>query len=264
MRTNDLAAEPLPALVKGTGPGLLLAHGAGGSPELNFPFIDDLARRHTVVAPYYPGTGPAPRAATPLSADDLADRLVATAVDAGLASFAMLGYSLGVPLTIRAAARHPERVRALALTAGFAHARTSMQSAGALWAGLLARGDQESLAHFLAFFCGSEAGLSALSSDDYARLVETLRTPPPPGAPDQVDLVQRIDVRADLPRIAVPTLVVATTADTLVAPAHSAELLDAIPGARGVSIDSGHLIGAERPDEWHRAIEHFLQTLDTE
>lgn len=38
------------ATVRGRGPGLLLAHGAGGSVDANFgPVLDDLARTHTLV-----------------------------------------------------------------------------------------------------------------------------------------------------------------------------------------------------------------------
>src|SRR4051794_22498174 len=42
--------------VHGSGPGLLLAHGAGGSAEANFgPVLPELAAGYTVVAPDYPG-----------------------------------------------------------------------------------------------------------------------------------------------------------------------------------------------------------------
>lgn len=49
-------------LVRGSGPGLLLAHGSGGSVEGNFgTILDDLAAAHTVVGPDYPGAGQTPR-----------------------------------------------------------------------------------------------------------------------------------------------------------------------------------------------------------
>ncbi|MFH8496767.1 alpha/beta fold hydrolase [Streptomyces coeruleorubidus] len=41
----------------------------------------------------------------------------------------------------------------------------------------------------------------------------------PSGTGDQLDLVRRVDVRADLAGISVPTLVVITTADPLISPA---------------------------------------------
>ncbi|MGB8201081.1 MAG: hypothetical protein WCF33_15535 [Pseudonocardiaceae bacterium] len=55
-----MTITPLDALVRGpnSSTGTLLLYGAGGSPELNFPFLNDLATAGgRVVAPYYPGTG---------------------------------------------------------------------------------------------------------------------------------------------------------------------------------------------------------------
>lgn len=46
---------------RGSGPGLLLAHGAGGGIEANYgPIMEGLAARHTVVGVDYPGTGDTP------------------------------------------------------------------------------------------------------------------------------------------------------------------------------------------------------------
>ncbi len=104
----------------GAGPGLLLAHGAGSSLAGTYgPILEGLAARFTVVGIDYPGSGDTPRSTTPLSVDDLADELVAAADAEGLDRFALSGYSLGGSVAIRAAARHPERVTALVLTAAF-------------------------------------------------------------------------------------------------------------------------------------------------
>ncbi|MFJ5884751.1 alpha/beta fold hydrolase [Kitasatospora cineracea] len=80
----------------------------------------------------------------------------------------------------------------------------------------------------------------------------------PPGTPEQVDLVRRIDVRADLARVQAPTLVITTTADPLVPPALQRELADRIPGARRAELPTGHLPFAERPEQWRALITDFL------
>src|SRR5690349_8298937 len=106
---------PLHTTVSGTGPGIVLAHGAGGGIEANFgALIPALARTHTVVGSDYPADD------TPLTLDDLADALVAAAVEAGVPTFTIIGFSLGTAVAVRAAARHPERVTGLLLTAGLA------------------------------------------------------------------------------------------------------------------------------------------------
>jgi pimeloyl-ACP methyl ester carboxylesterase len=94
-----------------SGPGPLLAHGAGGSAEANFgPVLPELAAGHTVVAPDYPGAGETPCNTGPLDLDMLADGLVASALHAGVERFGIVGYSLGTAVAVRAATRHPDRV----------------------------------------------------------------------------------------------------------------------------------------------------------
>ncbi|MCX5444863.1 alpha/beta fold hydrolase [Streptomyces nigrescens] len=125
--TNAAAAlPPLSTTVAGdpTGPGILLAHGATGSIQGNYGDLIPalVASGHRVVAPDYPGSGKTPRATGPLELDALADALVAEALAAGLETFTLIGYSMGTAVSVRAATRHPERVRGLVLTAGLAAA----------------------------------------------------------------------------------------------------------------------------------------------
>lgn len=244
--------------VRGAGPGLLLAHGAGGGVEANFgPILDDLARTRTVVGVDYPGTGATPRATAPLVLDDLADELVRAGVDNGLDTFAILGYSLGTAVAVRAATRHPERVTALVLTAGFARPDNHLRLACATWAGLL-DGDRTLLARYLTLVASGATSLASLDPDDLAKSVDQLAGSIPPGTPEHVALVTSVDTTAELASIAVPTLVVAATEDRLVPPALSRQLADGIPGAELVEVRAGHLVGAEAPGEWLRAIEGFL------
>ncbi|MEU3370363.1 alpha/beta fold hydrolase [Streptomyces sp. NPDC006711] len=255
-------ALPKPVLartVRGSGPGLLLAHGAGGSVEGNYgPILDGLAARHTVVGADYPGTGRTPRSKTPLDADELADQLVAAADAEGLDTFAIAGFSLGGPLAIRAAVRHPERVTALVLTATFAHRDNKLDLAAALWQRLYETGDRSQLAEYLTLVAFSTPALNALAPDQLRAGADLLAEAIPPGTPDHTDLVRRIDVRDDLARITVPTLVISTTGDPLVPPALHRRLADEIPGARLAEIATGHLPFAERPEEWLELITAFL------
>ncbi|MFI6574220.1 alpha/beta fold hydrolase [Nocardiopsis sp. NPDC050513] len=244
--------------VKGSGPGLVLAHGAGGGIEPNFgPLLDDLTSTHTVVAPDLPGTGGTPRSASPLDLDATADTLVATAVAAGVERFTVLGYSLGAAIAVRAATRHPERVTGLILTAGFARPDNRMRLAVQAWRELL-EGDRELLARFLTFVAPSDHVLEAMDAADLERAVSDLAASIPEGTPGHVDLVGRADTTADLPGIAVPTLVVAAALDRLAPPALSRALADGIPGARFVEVESGHLVAAEAPDAWRAAVRAFL------
>jgi pimeloyl-ACP methyl ester carboxylesterase len=245
--------------VHGSGPGLLLAHGGGGSAAANFgPLLDDLATTHTVVAPDYPGSGGTARSPVPLQLDELADGVVRAATGAGVDRFTVLGYSLGAAVAVRAATRHPERVTGLVLTAGFARPDNRVQLAVDLWLALLDQPDRGLVSRFLTLVGTGEPHLNAMAPAEVAASVEALAGLLPAGTPEQVDLVARVDVRADLPGLAVPTLVVATAFDGLAGPALSRDLAAAIPGAELVEIASGHLPGLEARDEWLGAIRGFL------
>jgi 3-oxoadipate enol-lactonase len=245
--------------VRGTGPGLVLAHGAGGSIEMNYgPILDGLAAGHTVVGVDYPGTGDTPRATRPFDVDELADQLVAASDAEGLQTFALAGYSLGGPIAVRAAVRHPERVKALILTATFAHRDTKLALLADVWHRLDASGDHELLAKFLNLVAFSTPALRALTDEQLQAAVAGLAGAITAGTPEQTELVGRIDVRDDLARIAVPTLVISTTGDAVVSPELQKELADGIPGARLVSLDSGHLPFVELPEAWLGLITSFL------
>ena len=69
----------------------------------------------------------------------------------------------------------------------------------------------------------------------------------------------RADSRPVLPTIACPTVVVTGLQDALLAPALSAEMAAAIPGAQMVALDGcGHCANLERPDEVNRALAAWL------
>jgi pimeloyl-ACP methyl ester carboxylesterase len=211
-----------------------------------------------VVGVDYPGTGRTPRAPGPLSVDFLADQLVAAADAERLQRFALAGFSLGGPVAIRAAAKYPERVSALILTATFAYRDARLDLSAKLWSDLYEAGDAMRLAEFLTLAGFSAEALDATPERDLRLAIEGLAGLIPAGTPEHVDLVRRADVRADLTWITAPTLVVSTTGDPLVSPHLHEELAARIPGARLARIATGHLPFAERPEEWLGLITGFL------
>ncbi|WAU82872.1 alpha/beta fold hydrolase [Streptomyces sp. Qhu-G9] len=260
---HALPSPELDVLVQGRGPALLLAHGAGGGIEANFGLaLDDLAQDHTLVGPHYPGAGASPRAIEPLALDDLADRLVAAAVAAGQDSFAVLGESLGSAVAVRIATRHPTRVRALILTAGFPTADPVLALAAQLFKSLAAAGQWNDLARLALVSCMSRADLADLEPADLDAAVSQTLAAMPPGMLDHFDLVSRVDVRTDLPKVSAPTLVVAPTGDRLVLPESSYRLAAGIPGARLIELPgAAHVLNTADRATWLRHVREFLAAL---
>lgn len=245
-------------IVRGSGPGLLLAHGAGGSVDANFgAIIDDLAHTHTVIGPDYPGSGATARSTEPLTLDGVADALVHSAARAGVTQFAILGYSLGAAVAVRAATRHPDRVTGLILTAGFAYPSNRLRLVVELWRSLLP-GDPSLLATFLTLVASGDKHLDTLRSDDLVQSINVLAQSVPLGSMEHLALVDTVDTRSELPAIVVPTLVIAATLDTISPPESSRALAAAIPRSELVEIEAGHAIAVEAKDSWLTAIQTFL------
>ncbi|MFI9721565.1 alpha/beta fold hydrolase [Streptomyces sp. NPDC052396] len=250
---------PLSHTVHGSGPGILLAHGGGGSIESNYgSLIPALAEQHTVVAPDYPGSGETPVAEDGFTIDDLADSIVGAADEAGLETFTLVGFSLGTLVSVRTATRYPERVRGLVLTAGLPRPDNRVTTALGIWRALLSQGDLATFARFNLLSAFSEEYVNALPAEEVADLLAQMAAKVPAGTFGQAGAILNGDTTADLPGISVPSLVIATTGDTLVAPDNSRVLADGIPGAEYAEIASGHLPMLEQPEEWRKLILDFL------
>lgn len=245
--------------VLGSGPGLALAHGAGSSVAGTYgPILEALTACHTVVGVDYPGSGDTPRSTTPLRLDDLADQLVSAAVAEGLDTFAISGFSLGGPVAIRAAARHPERVTALILTATFAHHDNRLSLALPIWRALARSDDRNLLAQYLTMMALGADALAAMPEEQVQQAVGFTEASVAEGTPEQAELAIGVDVRDDLAQIQAPTLVVSTTQDWFTSTRLHRELASGIPRARLVEITTGHLPMVERPQEWQQLITDFV------
>lgn len=206
----------------------------------------------------YPGSGVTPRSEFPLSLDQLADELVWAAVEEGLETFAIVGFSVGGPVAVRAATRHPDRVSALVLSAAYSHLDQYMNFSLGITAGVQALGDPLLLAKLLTLMSLSPQTLNDLPEDVLQAAAAASAEAQAPGAPEQFDLFARVDIRAELTNIKAPTLVIATTENRIVPLAHQQDLAARIPGARLSVVHSGHLLPLENPTEWQTLITTFL------
>jgi pimeloyl-ACP methyl ester carboxylesterase len=168
------------------------------------------------------------------------------------------GFSLGGPVAIRAAARHPERVTALVLTAAFPHRDNRLALASSVWSKIAASGDRELLAEFQLMMALGTQALESMPAEQLRQTLGYVAAGAADGSSEQTDLVGQLDVRDDLAGIKIPTLVISTTDDRLTSTALHRHLAETIPDAQLVEIATGHLPMLERTDEWLQLITDFL------
>ncbi|GLZ29995.1 alpha/beta hydrolase [Lentzea sp. NBRC 105346] len=258
MSGAELSTSGLSSVVRGSGPALLLVHGAGGSVVSNYgPVLAPLTKKFTVIAPDLPGSGASPRSTTPLDLDDLADRVVACAVDAGHETFALSGFSMGTAIAVRAAVRHPDRVTRLVLTAAFPTLDEPSRAKIDRWHDLFDR-PRDELARYVLKLMVSPDYLDRLSTEQFEGFAELIAASVPPGAADHIELLLRVDVTADLRRISVPTLVIGPKYDQLLSPGLAREVADLVPDAKFADIPCGHATALEKAAVWAALITEFL------
>lgn len=106
---KELAVE-----VEGQGPAVLLVHGLGATSNFYQVQADALAEAHTVVRVDSAGAGRSP-VAEGISIESHADDLAAVLDELDIDSGAVVGHSMGTLVVRSLAARHPDKVSALAL-----------------------------------------------------------------------------------------------------------------------------------------------------
>ena len=100
---------------RGTGPDLVLVHGASGNTrDFTFSLVDRLAGRYRVTVIDRPGLGYTPRLARRgVTLKDQADLLVSTARELGLNNPVVAGQSFGGAVAMAWAVHHPDEVAAV-------------------------------------------------------------------------------------------------------------------------------------------------------
>ncbi|MFB4304973.1 alpha/beta fold hydrolase [Actinomadura sp. GTD37] len=240
---------------RGAGPALVLVHGAGPGSIMWDALVDRFTDRNTVVLPDLAGSDPAGDDGAPLTVEALAAQVIAVIEDTGGGPVDLVGFSLGAPTAAAAAALRPDLVRRLIPIAGLAHAGDEyVRQLFTLWLSLA--GSPEGFGRLGTVAAYSRHFLNRIGHDAAEQSHGFMR--PTDGMLRQLDLVRRLDVRALLPKIEAPTLVVGCTLDQTLPVENHREVAALIEGSEYTEFDSGHVLMAERPDEFVKLVRDFL------
>ncbi|MFF2729661.1 alpha/beta fold hydrolase [Streptomyces sp. NPDC058008] len=206
--------------------------------------IPDLSQHWRIFRYDLPGHGGAP--AHPAAAvTDLADRLLATLDSVGVQRFGYAGCSIGGAVGADLALRHPHRVAALALVAASPRFGTADEFRQR---GVIVRSNGlEPIARTSPerwFTPGFAAAQPAIV--EWA--VQMVRTTDPGCYIASCEALAAFDIRTELPRIGVPTLVLVGAEDKVTGPAEARTLVAGIPDARLALVPgASHLAPVEQP-----------------
>jgi pimeloyl-ACP methyl ester carboxylesterase/DNA-binding CsgD family transcriptional regulator len=220
-------------------------------------WCEELSRSHRYIVYDGRGCGLSDRGPSDVSAEAWLSDLE-TVVDAiGLERFSLLGMSMGAPIAVAYAAKHPERVSRLIVFGGFQRAYFSttnpdprireeadvlLKSARLGWG----TGSPALRQVFAAKLMGEATEAQRQAFDDLQRVTSS-----PEMAERYLRAMFALDVKAVAPRVACPTLVFHSRGDQLILFEQGRKLAASIPRARFVPVESkNHLPFPDEP-AWH-------------
>jgi pimeloyl-ACP methyl ester carboxylesterase len=272
-RVADTAAGTIEYAVEGSGPPVLVIHGAGGGYDQGLLLGQNFAG-FRVIAPSrfgYLGT-PTPLDISPAAQADAHAALLDTL---GVDKVVVAGVSAGAPSTVQLALRHPERVRGLVLIVPRGYAPGQAVDA--------APRHEPSVLRVI--MSGADFAYWAAARIARSRVLRFLGVPPEVearAAPAERERVNAI-IRSVLPlsmringirndsaitlgplpveRIQAPTLIISARDDLFSTLPAAKYLAERIPGAKLVVLDSGGHLMVGRQVEVTGAVASFLEGL---
>jgi pimeloyl-ACP methyl ester carboxylesterase len=238
--------------------GILLLHAFPLDGDMWDEQVRALPSDAPAVAVNLPGFGgaPATSAAPEAWMDAAADSAEASLRGTGIDRVVVCGLSMGGYVAFSFLRRHPDRVAGLVLANTKAGADDDA-----------ARGRRTALATRLraegsGFLLDAPPPLlsDAARAETRERVLAIMsRQPAESIAVASLAMSARVDSTPDLAQISVPTLVITSSADTLIPPEATTPMAEQIPGARLAVIEgAGHLSNMEAPEEFTRLLhEHY-------
>ena len=164
----------------------------------------------------------------------------------------LAGLSMGGAISQLFALTHPERLAGLVL----ASTGAKLKVLPAIFETL--RKDFEGYLRMMGQFSFAQGASEEIKRE----ILEETRKQNPEVIAGDFRACDAFDVRERLSEIRAPTLVLSGADDLLTPPKYSDFLVERIPGSRLVRLaGAGHLLPVEKPEEFNRAVEEFMEGL---
>jgi len=260
----DVAGRTISYRRAGEGPPLMLLHGAWSDSRAWRPQLARLSRDFDLIAWDAPGCGGSGDPCESMSLDDYADAVAGLAAVLHVTRAHLCGLSFGAGLAIAVYERHPDLVRSLILVGAYAGWKGSLppEEVEARLSRVRAEAGRPSVewmdGYLPSFF-------SAPVSPEAVDLIRTMmRDVRPAGLVSTLSAFAVADLRAVLPSIAVPTLLLYGELDAR-APLPVAQALHAaIPTSELVVLrGAGHYLNVAVPEVFDAEVRRFLERVSS-
>lgn len=258
VRIGDL---DLRLLVCGTGPVLLCLHGIGGSAHTFDAQLEALSDLYTVVAWDAPGYAHSADPEAALDLDAYVDLALEVADQFGEGRSILLGMSWGAVIAAAAAARSPDRPKALVLGDGTRGSGTGPERTQKMLDRIaeLQSVGPDAFARRRAPRLVAPGTEQSIIEKVAAAMASSIRLP---GYTSAATMMADTDITQTLTTVSVPTLVIygeqdkvtGHTESELIAEAINGSIVTVVPGA-------GHLSNQERPTSFNQKVREFLSTV---
>ncbi len=229
---------------------------------------EELAKRHRYVAYDGRGCGLSDREVGDLSLEVFVSDLEAVVDGLGLERFPLLGMSMGAPVAVAYAVKHPERVSRLVLHGGFHRSYLSsnnpdprvleeadvlLKSARLGWG----TGSPALRQVFVAKFMGEANEAQRRAFDERQRVTSTAQV-----AEKYLRAMFALDVKDLAPRVSCPTIAFHSRDDQLILFDQGRKLAALVPGARFVPLESKNHVPFPDEPAWHALVAALRPFLD--
>jgi aminoacrylate hydrolase len=243
----------------GSGPPLLLIAGLGGAASYWTPQLASLGARYTVIVHDQRGSGRSSHVPV-TSIEQMAADTLAVMDAAGVERAHVIGHSTGGAIGMAMALDQPRRVGALVINSSTGRSDAYRRKIFAVRGALLARGRRADYARLTSLLLYPSWWINEHAAEIEAEEAVAARARgPAPVQASRLDAILNFDRRAELARIAAPTLVICAADDILTPSYFSDEIHRLIPGSRYVLLErGGHACSRTVTDAFDRAVLDFL------
>ncbi|AOM42769.1 carboxylesterase [Xenorhabdus hominickii] len=236
---------------------VVFLHGTNSSGSSSFGKITrTFSADRTVIIPDYAGCGNSGLPLETLTIEHLAEQIAAVIENSSCIPVDLVGVSLGAVVAAVVAAKYPNLINKLVLTAPWATSDDPRhQLMFSTWLHL-ERNDKTSAMAFGLSHALSPEFISSLGHETIQRICAQ---PAEKEIEKRLVLGLNINITDYLTQIDQDTLVIGLSNDTLIPPYLVREVCKSIKNRTYKEINSGHAVQIEKPAEWADLVKDFLQ-----